>query len=160
VIEEGTVPLALARFYEAMLELMPQKTPPTGENTLKKVQSLLARQGSKFLGPYFSKSSTEKTQVYLIMSHDSMFTRYIYVPSTNKVIGNQAILTLQNDKPMLKFSGVGNSEHVKQLDALLANATTAIGGTYEGSPFYAAFGQQEITVHAMFVSPEATPEFW
>ena len=60
---------------------------------------------------------------------------------------------------MLKFLGVGNSEHVKELDGILAKATTAVGGTYEGSPFYAALGQQEITVHAMFVSPEPFYEF-
>jgi hypothetical protein len=50
---------------------------------------------------------------------------------------------------MLKFMGVGRSEHVIQLDTVLANATAAVGGTYEPSPFYAALGQQEITVHAM-----------
>jgi choline dehydrogenase-like flavoprotein len=45
---------------------------------------------------------------------------------------------------------------VSQLNALLANATTAVGGTYVGNPFYAALGQQEITVHAMYVLPETT----
>jgi hypothetical protein len=50
---------------------------------------------------------------------------------------------------MLKFLGVGRSEHVMQLNTLLANATVAVGGIYEPSPFYAALGQQEITVHAM-----------
>jgi choline dehydrogenase-like flavoprotein len=61
-------------------------------------------------------------------------------------LGNQAILTLKNDKPSLKFLGVGRSEHVKQLNNLLAQATTAVGGTFVGSPFY-AMGEQEITVH-------------
>ena len=64
-------------------------------------------------------------------------------------LGNQAILTLENDKPYLKFLGVGRSQHVSTLDAILAKATAAVGGTYVGSPFYAALGQQEITVHAM-----------
>ena len=71
IIEEGTVPKALAQFYQTMLELMPGKIPPTGLNPFQKVQSLLAREGTKLLGPYFAKGSTEKTQVYLIMSHDS-----------------------------------------------------------------------------------------
>lgn len=71
VIEEGTVPLALAKFFEKMLELMPGQIAPTGQTALQKAQSLLAAQGSKILGPYFRKGSTEKTQVYLIMSHDS-----------------------------------------------------------------------------------------
>jgi hypothetical protein len=71
VIEEGTVPQALASFYEAMLEIMPEQVAPKGLNAFQKAKHLLARQGSKLLGPYFSKGSTEKTQVYLIMSHDS-----------------------------------------------------------------------------------------
>lgn len=71
VIEEGTVPQALAQFYEAMLELMPGQVAPTGLSAFQKVKHLLARQGSKLLGPYFPKGSIEKTQVYLIMSHDS-----------------------------------------------------------------------------------------
>jgi hypothetical protein len=67
----------------------------------------------------------------------------------NQTSGNQATLTLKDDKPVLKFLGVGRSEHVKELDAILSTATIAVGGTYEASPFYAALGQQEITVHAM-----------
>jgi hypothetical protein len=71
VLEEGTIPQALAPLYEAMLELMPGQIAPTGLSAFQKVQHLLARQTSKLLGPYFRKGSTEKTQVYLIMSHDS-----------------------------------------------------------------------------------------
>jgi hypothetical protein len=76
-------------------------------------------------------NSIERTQVYLIMSHDS----------------NQAILTLKDDKPVLEFVGVGKSEHVKYLNGILRDATEAVGGTFVQSPFYAALGQQEITVH-------------
>jgi hypothetical protein len=65
------------------------------------------------------------------------------------LLGNQAVLTLKNDKPVLKFLGVGNSEHVAELNDILVKATAAVGGTYEPSPFYAALGEQEITVHAM-----------
>jgi hypothetical protein len=54
-----------------MLELMPGRISPTGLSLYGKVTHILARQGSKLLGPYFSKGSAEKTQVYLIMSHDS-----------------------------------------------------------------------------------------
>lgn len=54
-----------------MLSLMPGKIAPKGLNPLERLQHLLARQGSKFLGPYYREGSIEKTQVYLIMSHDS-----------------------------------------------------------------------------------------
>jgi hypothetical protein len=60
-------------------------------------------------------------------------------------------LTLKNDKPTLKFLGVGASESVTKLNKLLAQATNDIGGTFVQSPFFAALGQQEITVHAMYV---------
>jgi hypothetical protein len=50
--------------------------------------------------------------------------------------------------------GVGRSEHVAQLNTLLARASTAVGGTYVPSPFFAALGEQEITVHAMYALPD------
>jgi hypothetical protein len=50
---------------------------------------------------------------------------------------------------VLKFLGVGRSGHVAKINEILAQATAAVGGTFVGSPFYAALGQQEITVHAM-----------
>jgi len=131
VIEEGTVPKALAPLLQTMLELMPGKNYPTGLSLYEKVKHRLAQQGSRFLGPYFRKGSIEKTQVYLIMSHDS----------------NQAILTLKNDQPVLEFLGVGRSHHVQYLNGILKDATEAVGGTFINSPFYAALGQQEITVH-------------
>lgn len=46
---------------------------------------------------------------------------------------------------------MGASESVTKLNKLLAQATNDIGGTFVQSPFFAAFGQQEITVHAMYV---------
>jgi len=86
VIEEGTVPEALAPFFEAMLELMPGKLAPGGLTVFQKVQHLLARQGSKLFGPYFPKGSVERTQVYLIMSHDSKAFLIFHV-STYLLIG-------------------------------------------------------------------------
>ena len=131
VIEEGAVPKALAPLFQTMLELMPGNQYPKGQNLLEKFKHILAQQGSRFLGPYFRKGSIERTQVYLVMSHDS----------------NQATLTLKDDKPVLEFAGVGKSEHVKYLNGVLKEATEAVGGTFVQSPFYAALGQQEITVH-------------
>lgn len=71
VIEEGTVPGALVPFMQALLEFMPGNVETTGESLVARVQANLARAGSLFLGPYFRKGAIEKTQVYLIMSHDS-----------------------------------------------------------------------------------------
>jgi choline dehydrogenase-like flavoprotein len=131
VIEEGAVPKALAPLFQTMLEMMPGNQIPKGETLTGKIKHMLAQQGSRFLGPYFSKGSIEKTQTYLIMSHDS----------------NQASLTLKDDNIVLEFLGVGRSEHVQYLNDVLKRATEAVGGTFVNSPFYAALGQQEITVH-------------
>ncbi|KAI1438703.1 glucose-methanol-choline oxidoreductase [Xylaria sp. CBS 124048] len=131
VIEEGTIPGALVPFMQALLELMPGRIETTGESLVEHVKENLARVGSLFLGPYLRQGALEKTQVYLIMSHDS----------------NQAYLTLKEDKPVLEFIGVGRSEHVKYLNRVLEKATRAVGGTFVQNPFYSLMGQQQITVH-------------
>ncbi|KAK5630834.1 hypothetical protein RRF57_006549 [Xylaria bambusicola] len=131
VIEEGTIPEALAPFMQALLELMPGSIETADESLFDTVKANLARAGSFFLGPYFRKGAIERTQVYLIMSHDS----------------NQAYLTLKEDKPVLEFIGVGRSDHVKYLNRILEKATRAVGGTFVQNPFYSLLGQQQITVH-------------
>ncbi|KAI2615936.1 FAD/NAD(P)-binding domain-containing protein [Hypoxylon sp. NC1633] len=130
VLEEGTVPSALAPFLQAMLELLPGSVEATGEGLVGKFKANLARAGSAFLGPYFRKGAIERTQLYLIMSHDS----------------NQAFLTLKDDKPVLEFIGVGRSDHVSYLNKLLERATKAVGGTFVKNPFATLMGEQ-VTVH-------------
>ncbi|KAJ9142677.1 Cholesterol oxidase [Pleurostoma richardsiae] len=130
VIEEGAVPQALAPFLQTMLDLMPGSS--SSEETISdRAHAALARWGSRLLGPYFKKGAIERTQIYLIMSHDS----------------NQAMLTLKDDKPVLEFLGVGRSDHVKYLNNLLIKATQAVGGTFVQTPFFALMGQQQVTVH-------------
>lgn len=73
VIEEGTMPGVLAPFLQAMLELLPGSVEPADEGLVGRFKSKLARLGSAFLGPYYRKGAIERTQVYLIMSHDSEF---------------------------------------------------------------------------------------
>ncbi|KAI2629102.1 FAD/NAD(P)-binding domain-containing protein [Hypomontagnella submonticulosa] len=131
VLEEGTMPAALAPFLQTMLELLPGSVEPTGEGLVDRTKAHLASIGSRFLGPYFRKGAIEKTQVYLIMSHDS----------------NQAYLALKDDKPVLEFVGVGRSDHVKKLNGILEKATRAVGGTYVRNPWYSLLGQQQVTVH-------------
>ncbi|KAK6209218.1 hypothetical protein LQW54_006538 [Pestalotiopsis sp. IQ-011] len=131
VIEEGVVPKALAPFLQAMLELLPGSVGPKDEGLVDTVKANLARVGSFFLGPYYRKGAIERTQTYLVMSHDS----------------NQAMLTLKDDKPVLEFLGVGRSNHVKFLNNILEKATRAVGGTFVQNPWYALMGQQQVTVH-------------
>jgi hypothetical protein len=70
VMEEGTVPSALAHVLQFMLDSMPGSVEPN-EPLHKRAQAAFARYGSRFLGPYFKGRALERTQIYLIMSHDS-----------------------------------------------------------------------------------------
>ncbi len=56
-------------------------------------------------------------------------------------------MSLQDDKPVLEFLGVGRSDHVKKLNNILLKATQAVGGTLVNNPFYSILGKQEVTVH-------------
>ena len=133
VIEEGAVPAALAPLFQTMLETLPGRMSPKHLPLAQRLRNLVARIKSGLLGPYIAGGSTEKTQVYLIMSHDT----------------NQAILTLEHNKPVLRWLGVGRSERVKRLNCILAKATEAMGGTFVNNPFYAALGQQEVRLFTL-----------
>ncbi|KXH33092.1 glucose-methanol-choline oxidoreductase [Colletotrichum simmondsii] len=133
VVEEGAIPAALAPFYQAMLTYLPGRVFPDNISIKGAVGHVAAAVGSRFFGPYFPDGSTEKTQCYLIMSHDS----------------SQATMQLDKDRPLINFSGVGKSHRAKKLAGYLAKLTNLIGGIYVDSPFYAAFGEKEITVHAI-----------
>lgn len=111
-----------------MLHQIPGKTYPSKNSIKTELNRQLAAVGSRILGPYYPKGSLERTQIYLIMSHDS----------------NQAVLTLKNDKPVLSFLGVGRSDHVQYLNKVLADITNSFGGTFINNPFYAAIDQQEV----------------
>ncbi|KAF7926366.1 uncharacterized protein EAE98_006661 [Botrytis deweyae] len=131
VIEEGAIPKALAPLFQFMLEKLPGSEAPADLTTLERLRHTLSSAGSRFLGPYYKKGSIERTQTYLVMSHDT----------------NQAILTLKDDKPCLEFLGVGRSDHVRKINNVLKEATEAVGGIFVNNPFYSTLGQQEITVH-------------
>ncbi|OMP81766.1 Cholesterol oxidase [Diplodia seriata] len=134
VIQEGAIPEALAPLIQSMLELMPGKQEPKTPSAKDQLQRLMSRADARFLGPYSKNGSVGRTQTYLVMSHDT----------------NEAVLSLENDRPRLQFRGVGRTEHVQRLNSVLAEATHAIGGTLINSPFHAAFKQQEqITVHPL-----------
>jgi hypothetical protein len=73
--------------------------------------------------------SAERTQVYLIVGHDS----------------NQANLTLDDSgRPVLEFLGVGRSDHVATFNNMMAKETRAVGGIFVNNPFFATLGEQEV----------------
>ena len=132
VIEEGVAPEALAPFLESIFNLIPDKIEPHEQNFLYDIHLQKSKLWPR--GPYKYGGSINRTMFYLIMSHDD----------------NQATLTLENNKPVLRFLGVSRSQHHEVLKRILADATTAIGGTYAENPFMASWlGNSEITVHPL-----------
>ncbi|KAK8242173.1 hypothetical protein IWZ00DRAFT_443295 [Phyllosticta capitalensis] len=131
-IQEGCIPAALTPVIRAMLQSLP-KDETSETSTLHAFRQLLSRTQTIFRGPYSKGSSLNRTQTYLIMSHDS----------------NEAILSLENDKPYLQFLGVGRTQHVKKLNEVLVKATAAIGGTLVKSPFESSREPEAITVHPL-----------
>lgn len=128
VIEEGAITEALVPVLQAMLESLPGKVLPKNYPLKDQLRHFIARQQSRIY-PYAPTGSLERTQTYLIMSHDS----------------NQAVMRMgNNDRPTLTFLGVGRSDHVKYFNGILAKATNVVGGTYINSPFFAALGEQEV----------------
>ncbi|KAJ7641630.1 hypothetical protein FB45DRAFT_976315 [Roridomyces roridus] len=116
VIEEGAVPQAIAPLFQTMLEALPAARKYSPRHIISALQS-------RFGGAYAKSGSIQRTQTYLIMSHDS----------------NEGLITMQGDKSYLQFLGVGRTEHVSKLNQVLTNATGAVGGTM----------QEEITVHPL-----------
>ncbi|KOS19570.1 hypothetical protein ESCO_000065 [Escovopsis weberi] len=133
VIQEGAIPQGLCEFLQTMMDMMPGRQNDSNKSLIGRARDAVGEWKSRLLGPFVPDGAIEKTQVFLIMSHD----------------GSQATLSLKNDKPVLEFIGVGRSDRVEQLNSLLAKATAAVGGTLVQSPFYAAMGQQQITVHPL-----------
>ena len=125
VIEEGAIPQPLVPLMQTMLELTPHRVGPRGLRRSKRFKRILAGAVSRF-GYYNVHGSLEKTAVYLIMSHDD----------------NQAVLSLKNNKPYLQFRDVGRANHVRALNAKLAQATSQFEGTFVENPFSALFGQE------------------
>lgn len=130
VIEEGAIAAPLVPVLQAMLEAMPGKVFPSNFDISQKLRHLISRMTSR-VWKYAPSGSLQRTQTYLIMSHDS----------------NQAVMTLEKGKPTVRWGGVGRNEHTKYLINILAKLTSAVGGTFINSPFYASLGEQQITVH-------------
>lgn len=71
MIQEGTCPKAIAPFLQTMLDFMPGKIEPKNDGLLERAQAGVAAFGSRLFGPYFKEGAIEKTQIFLVMSHDS-----------------------------------------------------------------------------------------
>ena len=132
VIEEGVVPETLAHVLGPMLQLTPDKVKPKDISWEQLLRSSASKLKSDLKGPWEYGGALNRTLTYLIMSHDD----------------NQAYLSLENNKPALRFNGVARSQHVQFLDTILGKGANKLHGTFERNPFYSPkLGGAEITVH-------------
>jgi hypothetical protein len=132
VIEEGVVPEALAYVLGPMLKLTPDKIKPKDRSWEEILRSAASKLKSNLKGPWKFDGALNRTLTYLIMSYDD----------------NQAYMSLENNKPAVRFNGVARSQHVKFLDMILAAGANRLHGTFERNPFYSPkFGGAEMTVH-------------
>ena len=60
-------------------------------------------------------------------------------------LATKPTVELKDDKPQLKFPGVGRSDHAEYLRHVLEQATSAVGGVFARHPFGKMPGGQEIT---------------
>jgi choline dehydrogenase-like flavoprotein len=132
VIEEGAVPSALAGALQIMFAATPGKVAACQRSLRDRLHELKDGASSLVLGAWNQGGALNRTMVYLVMSHD----------------GNQATLTLQNNKLSLEFIGVGRDHHVKELNRVLLKAANMIGAEFVPNPFSAPLlGHGEISVH-------------
>ncbi|KAH0562025.1 hypothetical protein GP486_003270 [Trichoglossum hirsutum] len=140
VIQEGAVPAPLAPIIRPILGMR------AGARYFRRLHDSLLTLGAEDEG---GKQPTEqcdgltgagrggRTQIYLAMCHD----------------GNEGTLSLKDDKPSLRFSGARRREHVRSIEALLAEATRAVGGAFENSPLGNVLHSQGVRLAPPFCSP-------
>jgi len=134
VIQEGATPGALAHLLQSLLETTPGSVHPASLTLTQRMCRFLSAWASRILGPYYSRGSLQRTQHYLIIGRDM----------------NQGSLTLKNGKPCLDFLGVGRTDHLAKLNALLAKITNDMGGTLVHNIFFAALNKQEVWLSSVF----------
>lgn len=85
------------------------------------------------------------------MTVSNLYTCQVIKTASYNIAGSQGRLTLQKDKPVLTYSGVGRSKSVSRIHGILERMTAAIGGNFIANPVWSTLGRQEITVHPMYV---------
>jgi hypothetical protein len=111
---------------QTLFEAMPGKVYPK-LSSARVLRGLGTRLQSRLFGPYTKGGSVNRTQTYLLMSHDS----------------NEGILALQDNEPLLQFVGVGRTERVSTLREVMKRITENVGGTLVDGPLSAGEYQIE-----------------
>ncbi|KAK2608900.1 hypothetical protein QQS21_002613 [Conoideocrella luteorostrata] len=132
VIQDGAVPHALSRLLQPVLDH--QTSSQDSKQPLHRhVTKAASRWQSRLLGPYVPSGAMERTQVFLVMSHDS----------------SQGVVELENGQLTLEFQAGGGSQRVKTVRSMLTTAIEGIGGTPVYDPCHKSISNYEITVHPL-----------
>lgn len=153
IIQEGAIPQALKRLLPPFLSLQSisqgscNPIARYGRQTFSRWNRLLSRLR-------LSSAALRRTQVLLVMSHDSKSRRDDSHDCARKAhperdIGSQGVMTLENDELCLKFPSSGSSDRVKAIQSILSEAVASIGGELVCFPGNRIFGRHEITVHPL-----------
>ncbi|KAG5996344.1 hypothetical protein E4U43_002869 [Claviceps pusilla] len=141
VIQDGAVPEALARLVQPIAHLQTDPCPSgpdTGPPGLGRRLGKLGRVWkSRLLGPYARSGAVQKTQVFLVMSHDTA----------------QGTMRLEHDLPILHFptatATADESPREQAVHDLLSAAVTSVGGTLIRNPCSKLWGSHRVTVHPL-----------
>lgn len=115
IIQDGTIPEALAPAIQALLETRKVLFRPS---SYQKMHGLVARVKSWVLGAYARGGSVRRTLVFLVMSHDE----------------NHGTMTLKNNKAVVRWSGIGRREGSEKINSMLKKVTERLGGMFIKSP--------------------------
>lgn len=133
VIEEGSVPGALARIMKGFLPVIRGLS---GEDTQSGIGNFFRKKWRVLVsfvrGPY--KGALNNTQIYLVMTHDD----------------GQGKMYLDNDRLKINWDGVGEQEIFQKVSNNLKEATKALGGVYVKNPAWTKLMDYNlITVHPL-----------
>lgn len=133
VIEEGSVPGALATFFPEAMGLAAELVgKDTSKGFFHRMKEKARELDSLVRGAYHG--ATKNTQTYLVMTHDDGDGR----------------MELVNDQLRIKWPGVGDESIFQRVDARLKDATVPLGGTYVKDPIWSKMLQNElISVHPL-----------
>ncbi len=133
VIEEGSLPGALAQLLPAALDSVAKLTgTDTDAGVIDRLRETARAWQSTVAGAY--TGAVDNTQIFLVMSHDD----------------GAGTMTLADDRLQVRWPGVGEQPVFQRIAAQLTKATAALGGTYAPNPmWHKLLGRALITVHPL-----------
>ncbi len=134
ILQEGSTPSPMAKFFPQFMATMASLAgkDESKDGFVSEVIEKKRELESVIRGPY--KGAIQNTQVYLIMTHDK----------------SAGVLTLQDNRLQISWSGVGGQEIFKKASDHIGEATKALKGTSVPNPTWTKlFNKDLVTVHPL-----------